>query len=147
MPNHPGKDIVIFERCSPLGQRTMTRSFSDLLTCLLGSVASGVVLTPSAGNVCSPVSGISSPDGLTVQTGTVTRLSTISTQISGTLHSVIFPMFRMTRPMLLSMHPSQTMMFCSQVSHASRSVLPVSAKRTPLAESTALNATPGGPFF
>lgn len=37
------KDIVIFERCSPLGQRTMTRSFSDLLTCLLGSVASGVV--------------------------------------------------------------------------------------------------------
>lgn len=143
----PRKDIVIFERCSPLGQRTMTRSFSDLLTCLLGSVASGVVLTPSAENVCSPVSGISSPDGLTVQTGTVTRLSTISTQISGTLHSVIFPMFRMTRPMLLSMHPSQTMMFCSQVSHASRSVLPVSAKRTPLAESTALNATPRGPFF
>ena len=39
------------------------------------------------------------------------------------------------------------MMFCSQVSHASRSVLPVSSKRTPLAESAALNATPGTRFF
>ncbi len=122
------KNIIIFDRCSPHAQQTMTRNFSVLLTCLLGSVASGVVLTPLAGNACLQANGISSPAGHTVQTGTVTRLSTISTQISGTLHSVIFPMFRMTGPMLLSMHPSQTMMFCSQVSHANRSVLPVSAK-------------------
>ena len=71
----------------------MTRNFSVLLTCLLGSVASGVVLTPLA-EMRLQANGISSPAGHTVQTGTVTRLSTISTsRYPGTLHSVIFPMF------------------------------------------------------
>lgn len=127
MSNNPGR-ISLSSIVAPHAQQTMTRNFSVLLTCLLGSVASGVVLTPLAGNACLQANGISSPAGHTVQTGTAKTPSTISTQISGTLHSAIFPMCRKTRRMLLSLHPFLTMMFCSPVSHASRSVLPVSAK-------------------